>query len=195
MPSKRFIVSRNNLPENFPTHKHDSKFWECLGRAIATFGFLEECLRKAIFSYTGNRPYTEEEISAAYQEWLPTLEKTLSDPLGGLINDYSAAVTHHPDENVENFGDLIDDLRKASHLRNVLCHGSWRLPDEAGRSEVFFVNKKLEKFESLIDAQFLVQTRKHTVGLACSVINTVTIMGWLWPGSDSPAIDRAQVKR
>ena len=50
--SKRFIVDLNKLPSLFPTHRHSPMFWEALGRTIATFGFLEEVLGKAIFAFT-----------------------------------------------------------------------------------------------------------------------------------------------
>ena len=74
MISKRLtlhFIDSDGLLEKFPTHRHEPKFWESLGRAIATFGFLEEVLGKAIFSFTATRPYEEAEIEQAYLEWLP----------------------------------------------------------------------------------------------------------------------------
>jgi hypothetical protein len=35
------------LPPGFPTQAHSPAFWEALGRAVATFGFLGEMLGKA----------------------------------------------------------------------------------------------------------------------------------------------------
>lgn len=72
-------------PEGLPDHRHDAAFWESLGHVVATFGFLEEVLKKAIFSLTVTRRYKESEIHQAYMDWLPTLEHTLTDPLGDLI--------------------------------------------------------------------------------------------------------------
>ncbi len=46
---KRAIVNQRDLPPMFPTHGHAAQFWEALGRAIATFGFLEETLGKPFF--------------------------------------------------------------------------------------------------------------------------------------------------
>ena len=66
-----YYIDQNGLPDRFPTHRHDAAFWESLGRAVATFGFLEEILGKAIFSFTGTRCYGEAEIQQAYTEWLP----------------------------------------------------------------------------------------------------------------------------
>ena len=87
-----YVVSHGELPEKFPTHKHEALFWESLGRAVATFGFLEETLTKAIFSFTATKPYEEHEIQIAYAKWLPKLERTLSDPLGNLIDTFEKAV-------------------------------------------------------------------------------------------------------
>jgi hypothetical protein len=60
-----FVVDLNKLPSMFPTHRHCSVFWEKLGRAIATFGFLEEVLGKAIFAFTATTRHNENEIDAA----------------------------------------------------------------------------------------------------------------------------------
>ena len=43
-------------------------FWENLGRTIATFGFLEEVLGKAIFVFSATTPYPESEVEAAFEK-------------------------------------------------------------------------------------------------------------------------------
>lgn len=183
---KRSIIVVGKLPRQFPTHRHDPKFWEALGRTIATFGFLEETLGKAIFAFTATRKYDDSEIEVAFEKWLPTLERALSDPLGSLIGSYEKAVRDNPGATISNLDELIDDLRKAADIRNVLCHGSWRLPDEVGRSVPFFVNQKKEVFKTAVDVAFLQQTQQHVVELICAVIDTVTHMGWQFPGSNGP---------
>jgi hypothetical protein len=67
----RFRVDFDKLPAQFPTHRHPVEFWEALGRVVATFGFLEETLGKAIFSFTATRQYPDTEIQAAYERSLP----------------------------------------------------------------------------------------------------------------------------
>jgi len=74
---KGYKVDISRLPEKFPTQMHESIFWEKLGRAVATFGFLEEILAKAIFSFTGMRSYDNSQIEEAFDKWLPKLEKAL----------------------------------------------------------------------------------------------------------------------
>jgi len=184
---RRFKVDCDKLPAQFPTHLHPAAFWEALGRVVATFGFLEEILGKAIFSFTATREYPETEIQAAYEKWLPTLQRALSDPLGGLIDSYEKTVSENPKATISDLEEGIDHLRKASIVRNVLCHGSWnRRPDAQGRSLPLFINKRNEIFETPIDLAYLNQVQRHTAELACAVINTVTQMGYQFPGSNGP---------
>jgi thymidylate synthase len=183
----RYQINKDALPDKFPTYEHKAAFWESLGRAVATFGFLEEVLSKAIFSFTATQPYSEDEIQEAYEKWPSRLEHALKDSLGRLINDYGKAVRDHPDATFENLDKLLTDLKKASEIRNVLCHASWnRKPDATGASVPFFVNQKMEIFNAAMDCQYIDQVQRHAADLACSVINTVTHMGWQFPGSNGP---------
>lgn len=185
---KRFAVDLRRLPPNFPTHRHAPEFWEALGRTVATFGFLEETLGKAIFSFTGTREISPDEVDTAYEKWLPTLEKALIDPLGGLIDSYAKAVRANRSATITNLDDLVGDLRKASEIRNVLCHGSWRLPDAQGRSLPLFVNKKKGVFQTPIDVAYLRQVQRHVAELVCAVVSSVSHMGWQFPGSHGPGM-------
>lgn len=180
------IIDKDSMPAQFPTHVHEPEFWEALGRSVATFGFLEETLAKAIFALTGTKSYSEDAVSEAFEKWLPKLEKALSDTLNPLIDTFGKAVKDHQDANIQNFEDLLDELRKASEIRNVLCHGSWRTPDENGASVPFYMNRKKLIFDSAIDCAYLNQVQAHAQELICEVINTVTHMGWQFPSSDGP---------
>ena len=100
----------------------------------------------------------------------------------------------YSDGGTSEIEDLLDHLSKASRMRNVLCHGSWGIPDETGASKPLFVERKGEMmFDMAIDGAFLDQVRQHVVELACAVINQVTTMGWQFPGSlgpGRPVLDR-----
>jgi hypothetical protein len=183
---KRFVVNLNKLPPLYPTHLHNPVFWENLGRTIATFSFLEETLGKAIFAFTATTPYEESEIDAAYKNWLPTLERAITDTLGPLIDTYGKAVRNNSEATIENLEKLLVDLREAARIRNVLCHGSWRLPDKNGKSLPFFVNKQNEIWDTPIDTPFLEQTQRAVAELTCEIVTTVTRMGWQFPGSNGP---------
>jgi hypothetical protein len=183
---KPFVVDIESLPPLFPTHLHDAIFWEALGRTIATFGFLEEVLGKAIFAFTATKLYSESAVPAAFEKWLPTLERALIDPLAGLIDAYGKAVRSNPEATITNLDDLLNELRKASVIRNVLCHGSWRPPDASGKSLPLFVNRQKEVWDTSIDILYLEQTQKAVTELVCEVVTTVTHMGWQFPGSRGP---------
>lgn len=186
MTRSGYIVNRAALPKAYPTHRHAASFWEALGRSVATFGFLEDALCKAIFALTATTEHEGDEIEEAYRKWLPTLERAFSDPLGNLIDVYAKALRNHQDANIENLEDLIEDLRSAASLRNVICHGSWPPPDASGAAIPFYVNKQGEIFSTAVDIAFLAQLRTSTLNLACSVVDTVTHMGWQFPSTGGP---------
>ena len=180
------IIDIEKLPEYFPTMHIDSLFWESLGRTVATFGYLEEVLGKAIFALTATQKYdSEQDLHNAYADWLKILEKALSDQLGRLIGSYETAMQAQSVE-IVGFVDLIENLKLAARIRNVLCHGSWKTPDDKGQSVPFFVNNKTETFVTPIDIGYLATTQRATAELACEVINSVTSMGWQFPGSNGP---------
>ena len=179
-------IDRESLPAMFPTHRHEAEFWEHLGRAIASFGFLEEILGKAIFAFTATRRYREDEIDEAYKAWLPKLERALTDQLVNLVEAYSKATRDNPETTTTNVADLVEDIRAAAIIRNVLCHGSWRTPDANGASTPLFVNRQKEVFETPIDVEYLRQVKAHVAELSCRVVDTVTHMGWRFPGGSGP---------
>jgi hypothetical protein len=183
---KRYVVSLDSCPAQFPTHAHSKKFWEALGRVVGTFGFLEEILGKAIFAFTGMRNVPEDQVEEELQKWSATLEKALSDPLGTLIASYCKAVRDYGGTAMANFDQLEANLREAKVIRDVLCHGSWRVPDSNGRSLPFFVNRSKERFQTPVDIAYLSNLQRYVAGLVCGVVNSVTAMGWQFPGSDGP---------
>jgi hypothetical protein len=184
----RYVIDQSRLPTDYPTHIQPADFWEALGRSVATFGLLEEVLCKAIFALTATRLYSDAEIASAYEEWVAKLERSLSDSLGKLIDTYGKAVREHPEATISNRDDLLKDLRAASKIRNVLCHGSWRTPDPRGASIPFYVNQQSARFDTPIDKPWLEVTRQHVLELICAVINSVTHMGFQFPSSSGPGI-------
>jgi hypothetical protein len=176
-------LDRSALPALFPTHTHTPQFWEQLGRTVATFGFLEEILGKAIFAFTGTRIYREDEIEDALKAWGPKLERALTDPLKQLADSYGTAVKENQNAKVENVDELIISIKDAADVRNILCHASWLPPDAEGKSLPFFVNRKNEEVETKMDIQDLRRIQDHAADLAYAVIDTVTQMGWKFPGS------------
>lgn len=122
----------------------------------------------------------------ALEKWLPKLERALNAPLGNLIDAYVKAVHEHQNSTISNIDDLEKRLREASVLRNVLCHGSWQTPDSDGASVPLFVNKQNRIFTSPVNVAYLEQTQMAVSELACAVIDTVTHMGFQFPGGAGP---------
>lgn len=178
-------VNKAGVPDLYPTNFHPADFWEYLGRAVATFGFLEEVLGKAIFALTGTRPH-EEVTPAMFLKWKQDLERALIDALAGLVDRYEKAARYHPEFTTENIDELVEKLREAAVVRNALCHGSWRLPDAEGRSELFYFDRKRGKFDTKVDVAFLKQTQAGAAELAIEVMNTIVRMGYQFPGSGGP---------
>lgn len=168
-----------------PTRSHSAEFWEKLGRTIGTFGFLEEVLRKAILAFTGKKRYSPDEVDDAYKKWGRELERALTNQLFNLIEQYEKAIRDHPESKIseESLALLIEKLKEACALRNVLCHGSWRLPDSEGKSLPLFVSKRLGVFETKINVAYLEQLRRCLNELATDIMNSVLEMDWEFPGS------------
>ncbi len=167
----------------FPTHKHSLEFWEYLGRTIATYGFLEEVLDKAIFAFTATREYNPNEIEEVYKTWFATLERALTGQLCNLAEKCGRVVKDNPKATNESVDELVDQVREAAAIRNVLCHGSWRAPDTEGKSRPLYVNRQLEVFETDIDIDFLNQVQSHVAELACVIIQSVKQMGYQFTGT------------
>lgn len=190
MSTPSYKVDKSKLPPQFPTHRHDPAFWCSLGRAVATFGFLEEVLKWAVFALTGTCPAPEDEAkaAAAVQRWSDRLEEWIVNPLGPQIDAFGAAARQHPDSRYQHLEEFIADLRAAAKLRNLICHGSWREPDESGASVPFYVTGKpgrREICDTAVTVAWLNQLQTHVAELACEVINTVTHMGHQFPGHAS----------
>jgi len=115
---------------------------------------------------------------------LPKLERALSDQLWNLIESYGKAVREYQDTTIFNLDELLEQLKEASKLRNVICHGSWRPPNFEGASVPFFINRQQEIFDTAIDVPFLLQLQSHVLDLICAVVDTVTYMGLQFPGSN-----------
>lgn len=190
-PRRSFTIDQSNLPPLWPTHLHDPTFWCSLGRAVATFGFLEEMLKKAILALTGTYPAPVDEAACdeAVKDWHDLLERSIANPLSPLIDTFAKAARHHPESRHQNLDEFIQHLRDAARIRNIICHGSWGAPDVNGASKPFYVTGKpgqQEVFETPVTVAWLDQLQAHTSELACEVVNTVTHMGYPFPGGADP---------
>jgi hypothetical protein len=181
-----YVIDRDKLDSDFPTQFQPSALWEELGRTVASFGFLEEMLGKAIYALTGTMEFDPAGDPEAFNNWIKTLEKALTDQLGALITRYAQALSENEKTKDKDYSNQIAGLKQAKDIRNALCHGSWGKPDDEGRTVPKFVNRKLEIFETPVDGHFLHRTREALRDMICDVLDSVTSVGYQFPGSDSP---------
>lgn len=186
----RRLVDQDALPATFPTHRQSDAFWAALGRAVATFGFLEWSLRRAIFALSGDRPAPEDEaeLSEALADWNERLTKVSTSTLGGLTKVFEEAARNHDRADSVYVAGLVQSIGEASDIRNAICHASWeRITDDSARP--LYVAAKVggvrepSIFETPVDIEWLDQVRRHTAELSCAVMNTVTTLGLPFPGS------------
>ncbi len=188
---KIYTIDKASLPPKCPTDQHSPAFWESLGRAVATFGFLERTLKQAIFALTGTTPAPEEEAvrEGALEEWGDTLQKVLVMTLSPLVDQFQKAAKVHPDAKKGHAAELAELLRKAARIRNVLCHGAWDPPDASGASRAFYFTGKGDQqvaFDTLVTIAWIDQVQVHTLELACEVVNSVQLAGYQFPGASGP---------
>ncbi len=68
----------------------------------------------------------------------------------------------------------------------AVWHQQSELAKKDGASIPFFVNRKMDVVDSAMDRESIDQVQRHTAHLVCAVINSVTQMGWQFPGSAGP---------
>jgi hypothetical protein len=86
-----------------------------------------------------------------------------------------------------NIDELEKRIKEAAKIRNAICHGSWRIPDETGKSALFYYTEnKWESFDNLVDVNFLKQVQYGTAEIIYDVMSSITLMGFQFPGSSGP---------
>ena len=185
-----YVVARERMHPRWPTHACPAEFWEELGRTIAKFGFLEDCLKRANLAITATRKYKSlEEATRAYETWQRSLEKSLDESLGELSNRLVEALTEDDRFHEESVSELNAKLRKVADWRNALCHGAWTDYDEKSRKATLrhWPRKGWrEQSEQPISQADLAAIGEDAVDLTCRVIEAATANGIQFPGSEGP---------
>lgn len=161
---------------------------QAIGHAISGFGFLEEALKRAIFSLT--RQGLGEDVSdAAMQKWLRRMEEIADDTLGTLIDSFGAALKQ---ANIEDRQPLIEALAAIRLQRNLLCHASWRPGKKPGHWYPTFINTRGERHPDEMGPDDVHQIHADTLRTARRVVSIMRATGipgeWagLEDGQDAP---------
>lgn len=144
-----------------------------LGHAVSGFGFLEEALKRAIFSLT-RKGLGEDAGDAALEAWLRRMEGIADDSLGTLIDSFVAAMNH---ARVEDRQTLEHSLRQLRLMRNLLCHASWRPADRPGYWHPTFINTRGERFPDDLCAQDVTQIHADTLAAARRIVAIMRATG------------------
>lgn len=149
-----------------------------IGHAVAAFGFLEEALKRAIFSLT-RKGLGQDADEAALQSWLQRMEEIADDTLGTLIDSFVASA-----KGADDLDQLARDLRRLRVLRNLLCHASWRPGDQPGMWHPTFINTRGERHPDDMGADDIAAVRDDTLSAARRVVRIMRATGIVgqWAG-------------
>ena len=190
-----YVVDRQQMHRRFPTHLCPAEFWEELGRTIAAFGFLEDCLKRANLAITATRTYgSVDEAQKAFHQWETDLKRSLDETLGVLAERFVDALSDDDRFRQEYVSGLKEKLERVAQDRNALCHGAWTDYDAGtGSATLRHWPRKgwREHTERPMSREDLAAMGRDSVDIAIRVIDAVTSNGIRFPGSDSPGTELA----
>lgn len=159
-----------------------------IGHAVSAFGFLEEALKRAIFSLT-RQGLGEDASDEALEKWLRRMEEIADDTLGTLIDSFGAAMRQARIEDRHILAEALDAIRLK---RNLLCHASWRPGSQPGRWFPTFINTRGERHPDEMGAADVHAIHAETLKVARRVVSIMRATGIAgeWAGHDAaPAGD------
>lgn len=130
-----------------------------LGQTIASFGHVEDMLKRAIFALDRHR-LPGGLGDADFRAWLRRMDHVAADSLGTLIERMERTLAR------ENIADpeLLGQLDEIKAWRNLLCHAAWQPVAEGWQPR--FANTQGEMFEAPMDASDLAAIRAMTLDAA-----------------------------
>ncbi|WP_405405773.1 hypothetical protein [Paracoccus sp. Ld10] len=159
-----------------------------LGHAVAAFGFLEEALKRAIFSLT-RKGLGHDAQDDALHAWLRRMEEIADDSLGTLIDSFLAAARRGDAVGGDgaDVGPLPKTLPDLRRLRNLLCHASWRPGAQPGLWHPTFINTRGQRHPHDMSADDVLQIRDRTLAAARQVVGVMRQTGidGEWAGTDA----------
>lgn len=154
-----------------------------IGHTVSGFGYLEEALKRAIHSLT-RKGLGKDADDRAMAKWLQRMEDIADDSLGTLIDAFDAALRQ---SQIRDRKDLMGDLRRIKHHRNLLCHASWRPTDQPGRWHPLFLNTRGERYPEDMSADDILDIHDRTLDAIAQIVAIMRSTGidGEWAGTDS----------
>ena len=148
-----------------------------IGWAVASFGHLEDMLKRAIFALDRRRLPASIDDSD-FRNWLRRMDHVAADSLGTLIERLDRTLLREGRADPE----LIGQLDEVKSWRNLLCHANWR-PLGAAWQPVF-ANTRCEIFDSPLDAPDIRAIRDMSLDSARRVARIIEALddggnGWM----------------
>lgn len=148
-----------------------------IGWAVASFGHLEDMLKRAIFALDRRRLPASIHDSD-FRNWLRRMDHVAADSLGTLIERLDRTLLSEGRADPE----LIGQLDEVKSWRNLLCHANWR-PLGAAWQPVF-ANTRGEIFDSPLDAPDIRAIRDMSLDSARRVARIIEALddggnGWM----------------
>lgn len=172
-------INREALPPYFPTHHHPPELWEHLGRVIATFGFLENTLKRAITILVIKRKYPSWEAAEAdYESQISKLSGYLNKPLVNLAETYGKTLHEYSKNKANKYAYLVGEIKQAAEIRNALCHAAWLPPNKEEECKImsFKINKEgVFVFDTKINIAYLQKVHLHIEELICDLVESINI--------------------
>lgn len=159
-------------------------FAAALGQCVASFGWLEEVIKRAIYALDRARladDLTPEELQA----WLTRIGGIADDSMGTLIEQLDAAMRRHP--GLRDRNQITDRLGEIRLYRNLLCHASWRPTDRKTHWHPAFVSAKGEVHDTAMTRADLDAIAQATLeaGTRVTAIMQATGVESHWAGDDA----------
>lgn len=144
-----------------------------IGHAVSAFGFLEEALKRAIFSLT-RQGLGEDASEKELEKWLNRMEEIADDTLGTLIDSFVASLKRARMDDHHVMGEMLTEIRLK---RNLLCHASWRPGDEPGYWHPTFINTRGERYPNDMNAEMINQVYEDALKAARRVVSIMRATG------------------
>ena len=163
----------NDLPFNWPTHIGDSIFWEELGKVLSTFAFLEYCLSKTYFAWTGSRPCKQENIEEIIFEWNGILTEFATSTLSPQIKSIEKAFDDgRITKDIEK--SIIKRLRELLEFRNILFHTFWEPCNSKGDTLRLIYNRRIDRSVRNYSQKELRQVHEATKEMIFNLTDIIT---------------------
>ena len=118
------------------------------GRTVATFGFLEITIARALFLLTGTAEQERELTEEDFQAWTKQMQNALAGSIGRLVPKLQTAFRKDSRISREDEDDVICRLEQLKQWRDIPCHAAWVEFNTEGEGRPLFVNWKSEITDS-----------------------------------------------